>query len=195
MNAKDLVKLIDTLVEKKLNAKIKQLIKEEVSSQVTKVMGTMLVEMVKNSNAAVINEAPQAPVSPIQTKNAKLNSALNETVRTFQPARANNLAELMGGDFEKVGGSGDLGIEDPIVPNQPRVVIKESDGANMAFLKGMINEGTTTGQQVSVLGTDAVPDVLQSVFKKDFRAVMRKMDEQKKTGTMGMIDPRSVLGG
>ena len=36
---------------------------------------------------------------------------------------------------------------------------------------------------------------LKKVFKKDFRAVMKKIDEQKKNGGGGYIDPSKVLAG
>jgi hypothetical protein len=205
MNTKDLVKLIDTLVEKKFNAKVKQTIKEEVASQVNKVMGNMLVEMIKdykNPNPTVITSTGRKDYigkeiqSPIQTSNPKLNTALNETIRNSKPLqRTTSLVDLIDGGFDRVGASGEAFDEVQGQAPEPRVRIAPEDGANMQFLKSMINEGTTTGVQTSVLGTDAVPDVLQGVFKKDFRAVMRKMDEQKKMGTMGMIDPRSVLSG
>ena len=51
-------------------------------------------------------------------------------------------------------------------------------------------------QQKSVLDSgNEIPDALKSVFKKDFRAVMKKMDEQKKTGAGGFIDPSKVISG
>lgn len=193
MNTKDLVKVIDALVEKRLNAKVKQLIREEVSSQVNKVMSTMLVEMMKESKKPTIVESSPQASSPIQTKNPKLNSALAETIRDFKPLqKTGNLVDLLDGGFDKIGDIGEA-YEEPVSADQPKVNI-EPDGTNIGFLKSVVTEGTTTGQQQSVLGTDAVPDILKGVFKKDFRAVMRKMDEQKKNGTMGMIDPRSVLG-
>lgn len=192
MNAKDLIKLIDTLVEKKLTIKVKQIIKEEVSSQVNKVMGTMLVEMIKESKKSTVVKEVLPAINPIQTRNPRLNSALAETIRDFKPLqKTGNLAELLDGGFDKIGESGEIytDVEQPRVSQQVTV----PDGTNIGFLKSVISEGATTGQQHSVLGTDAVPDVLKGVFKKDFRAVMRKIDEQKKSGTQGLINPMNIF--
>jgi hypothetical protein len=40
-----------------------------------------------------------------------------------------------------------------------------------------------------------IPDSLKSVFKKDFRAIMKKIDETKKTGGSGLINASQVLSG
>lgn len=195
MKAEQLVKLIDTLVEKKLNAKVKQLIREEVSSQVNKVMGQMLVEMVSRGKTAPAQEAPLE--TPINTRNPKLNQVLAETARYSRPIpRATQLAEIMGGDFDKIGAEVEEaynGIAGSAAPAAPRVV--EPDGTNIGFLKSMVSEGTTTGQVQSVLGTDAVPDVLKGVFFGKARDVVRKMNEQKKNGTQGLISPAGLFSG
>ena len=135
--------------------------------------------------------------SPIYTKNPKLNSVLTETARTSQPLKkTGNLAELLDGGFDKIGGE----VEEiytnssNTINSQPSQEIK-SDGTNISFLKSMINEGVTTGQQHSVLGTDAVPDVLKGIFNKNFRSIMKKIDETKKTGGQGLINPNSVISG
>ena len=197
MKANDLVRLIDKLVEKKVNTKIRQLIKEEVASQVNSTMGKMLVEMVNGQQSPRKNymdqETPYLP-SPINTNNPKLNSVLAETARNFRPIPKEDrgsLAELLDGGFDKIG------AEDTIYDTesgQPRPVV--SDGTNVGFLKQIISEGNTTGApQQSVLGTNAVPDVLKGVFKKDFRSVLKKIDEQKKFGSSGLINPQMVLSG
>ena len=192
MKAEQLVKLIDTLVEKKLNAKVKQLIREEVSSQVNKVMGHMLVEMMSRGKTVPVHEEPME--SPINTKNPKLNQVLAETARRSKPLpRTNQLVELLGGDFDKIGGE----VEESYSINSPNVSADpvEPDGTNIGFLKSMISEGTTTGQVQSVLGTDAVPDVLKGVFFGKARDVVRKMNEQKKHGTQGLISPAGLFSG
>jgi hypothetical protein len=190
MKAEDLVRLIDKLVEKKLNTKVKQIIREEVSSQVNKVMGKMLVEMIKESKRPAAEE-PQIE-APIFTKNPKLNSVLAETARHSSGLRrTGNLAELMGGDFEKIGGE----VEEVYTQRERLEAPKmEQDGTNITFLKSVVSEGSQLGpQQQSVLGTDAVPDVLKGVFNKSFKNVMRKMDEQKKSGSPGLINPSLVF--
>lgn len=190
MKAEQLVKIIDVLVEKKLNAKVKKLIREEVSSQVNAVMGKMLVEMVRGK--APVQEPPLE--SPIQTRNPRLNNVLAETARYSKPLpRTTQLAELLGGDFDKVGGEVEETYGSVAGTPAPRVV--EPDGTNIGFLKSMVSEGSTTGQVQSVLGTDAVPDVLKGVFFGKARDVVRKMNEQKRTGTQGLISPSGLFTG
>jgi len=199
MKAQDLVKLIDKLVEKKIDSKIRQLIKEDISSQINATMGKMLIEMVQKSGNSgggrkdyVGQEVPDP--SPINTNNPRLNAVLAETARHSRqlPREARgSLAELLDGGFDKIGGDVEPAYEQT---TQPRQVV--SDGSNMGFLKQIVSEGVSTGQvQQSVLGTDAVPDALKSVFKKDFRSVIRKMDEQKKNGSPGLINPMNLLSG
>lgn len=198
MKANDLVRLIDKLVERKVDNKIRQLIKEEVASQVNSTMGKMLVEMMHGSNSSrkdyVGQEVPNPP-SPIHTNNPRLNSVLAETARNFKPAPREDrgsLAELLDGGFDKIGSEDSVYDTEISQPTKPVV----SDGTNVGFLKQIISEGATTGApQQSVLGTTAVPDVLKGVFKKDFRAVMKKIDEQKKFGSSGLINPQMVLSG
>jgi len=99
----------------------------------------------------------------------------------------------MDGGFDKIGGGVEpaytnAGSVEP--PPRPRV---EPDGTNIGFIKSMLSEGAVIDQQQSVLGTDAVPDVLKGVFNKNFKSVMRKMDEQKKNGSPGLINPSLVF--
>jgi hypothetical protein len=199
MKAEDLVRVIDKLVEKKLNTKVKQLIREEVSSQVNKVMGKMLVEMIKESKQPVSKQS--IPVSqteiPTFTKDPRLNSVLTETARYSQPIRrpAGQLAELMDGGFDKIGGGEEVYTSES-GPSAPRPRIQQ-DGTNLAFLRSMVSseDAASVGQQQSVLGTDAVPDVLKAVFNKNFRKEMKKIDEVKKNGPSGLINPSMVLSG
>jgi len=204
MKAEDLVRLIDKLVEKKLNTKVQGLIREAVAEEVSKAMGKVLVEMVKEIKKPTIteeihreeDEPPRPAPTPINTNNPKLNAVLAETAKNFRPLRKESggqLAELMDGGFDKVGQGEDTSYSEPNQPPQPKVVV--SDGTNLGFLKQVVSEGTTTGQQQSVLGTDAVPDVLKNVFFKKAASVVRKMNEQKRSGAQGLIDPRSVLSG
>lgn len=201
MKAHDLVRLIDKLVEKKIDSRIRQLIKEEVSSQVNATMGKMLIEMVQKSNSTVGRkkyigqEVPEQ--SPINTNNPRLNAVLAETARGFRPnprEGRGSLAELLDGGFDKIGTNEDVSYEVRGSPQTPKEIL--NDGTNVGFLKQIVSEGVSTGQvQQSVLGTASVPDVLKSVFKKDFRSVIRKMDEQKKNGSPGLINPMNVLSG
>ena len=192
MKAQDLVNLIDKLVEKKLNTKMKQLIREEVSSQVNKVMGKMLVEMVKESKQV---QEPQQIESPIHTKDPRLNSVLAETVKRSQlQPRRSSLVDLMDGGFDKIGREVESAYT-TTSDSKDSIQKIQSDGTNIGFMKSIVSEGATPVQQQSVLGTDVVPDVLKGVFNKNFKSVIQKMNEQKKYGSPGLINPSMVFSG
>ncbi len=173
-----------------LKIAIRKLIREEVkkvvAEEVNKAMGKVLVEMVreiKETPKRVVNESistvqkqtntTQAAI--IKTNNPKLNNVLAETARNFTPLQKSgtSMVDLMDGGFEQVGQGESVGIEEP--------------KTNMAFLKQIVSQ-TPVVQTPSVLDSNnpAVPEALQNVFKKDFRAVMKKIDEQKKFGGGGM---------
>ncbi len=180
-----------------LKKAIRRLIKEEVkiavSEEVNKAMGKILVEMVKeiksdNSSLSIVNEQyknneePEIPI--IKTNNPKLNSVLSETARNFKPLpKTNNssdLMTLMSGDFEKVGKDENINLEKP--------------STKLDFLKQMVGQSSPLNQPSALDGGSEVPDILKKVFKKDFREVMKRIDEKKKSGG-GLIDPTKVLSG
>ena len=201
---------IDEL-KKAIRGLIRVEVKKAVAEEVSRAMGKVLVEMVKEiksngQSPTVVNDndnssdrkdyiereiekleediTPDGPV--IQTKNPKLNGVLAETARHFKPNQktmdaAVGLAGLMGGGFDKIGQNESTGTAPP--------------ASKLDFLKQMVSSGPTIMSQPSVLdsGTE-VPDALRKVFKKDFRAVLKKMDEQKKgTSSGGYIDPSKVI--
>jgi hypothetical protein len=87
----------------------------------------------------------------------------------------------MDGGFDKIGQGETAGIKQP--------------ATNLDFLKQMVSQSPQATNQPSALdGGSEVPDVLKKVFKKDFRAVMKKIDEQKKNGGGGYIDPSRLMG-
>lgn len=180
-----------------LRQAIRRIIKEEVSAEVNRAMGKVLVEMVKEiksnntspiTNERVVDEEVITDVPILHTCNSKLNSVLAETARHFKPnartadAAAFGLAALMGSGFDKVGQNESVGVTPP--------------PTKLDFLKQMVgNDGPSVINQPSALdGGSEVPDVLKKVFKKDFRAVMKRIDEQKNgTAIGGYIDPSKVI--
>ena len=176
-----------------LKSMIRAEVKKAVAEEVSKAMGKVLVEMVKEIKASpktsITEEIEEeVPVeSPINTKNPKLNSVLAETARHFRPLpktadMSAGLAELMDGGFDKIGQSESVGVV-------------ERPATNMDFLKQMVAQTPQVVNQPSALdGGSEVPDALKKVFKKDFRAIMKKMDEQKKTGAGGFINPSTLMG-
>lgn len=171
-----------------LRKMIREEVKRAVTEEVNRAMGKVLVEMVKEIKSNDVTRIVESVEEPLQevihTKNAKFNSALMETARRGKPLQrttdSTNLVELMDGGFDKIGGNQDVGIEQP--------------ASNMDFLKQMVGNSPMIPTQKSVLDSGVeIPDGLKNVFKKDFRAVMKKIDEQKNGGG-GFINPSSLLG-
>lgn len=166
---------------------IRKLIREEVkkivAEEVNKAMGKVLVEMVREikeapkqvitESVSSIEEPSQSQAAIIKTKNPKLNNVLAETAKNFTPLKktGTSMVELMAGGFENIGENENISFEEP--------------KTNMDFLKNIVSQ-TPVSTTPSVLdNTGDVPDALQKVFKKDFRAVMKKIDEHKKNGNSG----------
>jgi hypothetical protein len=180
---------IDEL-KKALRHLIREEVKKAVSEEVSKAMGKVLVEMVKeiksNNPSTIVEEVEESsePAAILQTRNPKLNSVLAETARNFKPLKkttdSTGLVELMGG-FDKIGKGENIGIEQP--------------ATKLDFLKQMVGTTTTEDQPSALDGGAEVPDALKKVFKKDFRAVMKRIDEQKKNGGGGYIDTTKLLTG
>jgi hypothetical protein len=161
--------------KKAIKLLIREEVKKAVAEEVNKAMGKVLVEMVKEikiNNKAPIVESEEPLQEIIHTKNPKLNSVLAETARYSRPlprGESANLAELMNGGFDKIGTTETTGVI-------------EKPSTNMGFIKQMVGNSPMIPQQQSVLDSNEVPDVLKGVFKKDFRATMKKIDEAKKSG-------------
>lgn len=166
-------------------------VKKAVAEEVSKAMGKVLVEMVKEIKATPksqiteqVEEVEEEIESPIHTKNPRLNSVLAETARYSKPLPRTadyGMAELMDGGFDKIGQGESVGVA-------------ERPATNMDFLKQMVSQTPVVQQPSALDGGSEVPDVLKKVFKKDFRAVMKKMDEQKRGGSSGFIDPSRLMG-
>jgi len=194
---------IDEL-KKAIRILVREEVKKAVAEEVSKAMGKVLVEMVKeiktNDKPRQITETVEEPLEEIiHTRNPKLNSVLAETARYSRPIPRTdltaNLAELMDGGFEKVGQTEDVSYQEPDQSQQKPVPTFDKASKNMDFLKQMVGDSPMIPQQKSVLDSGAVPDVLKGVFKKDFRSIMKKIDETKKNGGGGFIDPSRVLAG
>lgn len=164
----------------KLKQLLRQMIREEVTDQVNKAMGKILVEVLKetrNAPAATVVEETARPL-PL-TRNEALNAVLAETAKTHtrlpNDDQGVSLAQLMGGQFEKIG-EGEKAVTTDAKPT-----------TKIDFLKQIVSEGAPVAKQGSVIDSPEVPDMLKKVFKKDFRAIMKRMDEQKKEGNSGLF--------
>lgn len=147
---------------------IRRMVKEEVAAEVSKAMGKVLVEMVKEiknpSNAApTITEEEEPTVPVLKTNNPKLNGVLAETARNYKPLprteEGSSLVELMEGGFEKIG------KHEKVEVGQPKT--------KMDFLKQMVNESVQPSTtSVLDVAPSELPPGLQGLFKKDFRSIL-----------------------
>jgi len=174
MKAEDLIKVIRKLIREE--------VKKVVSEEVNKSMVKLLAEVVSSKNSGQIipeaNPVKEEASPKIFSRNPLLNEALNSTtsaVKKTDPSSRVSLSEM----FSKVG-------EHEQVITEPRSSeIKLDTSSNIGMLKSIVNK-EPVGQQTSVLD-NAASTPLAGVFKKDFRALMRKMDEKKTTGSSGFF--------
>jgi hypothetical protein len=153
---------------------IRRMIKEEVAAEVSKAMGKVLVEMVreiKNSpTAQTITEEETPDVPVLKTNNPRLNSVLAETARNYKPLPRENtsLVDLMEGGFEKIG------KHEKVEAGQPKT--------KMEFLKQMVNESVQPhAESVLDVAPEELPAGLQNIFKKDFKAILN-LSKSKRGG-------------
>lgn len=177
---------IDEL-KKAIRGLVREEVKRAVAEEVSKAMGKVLVEMVKEiksdkstPRSVESQQDSDEEVLPeiIHTNNPKLNSVLAETARCSKPlqriSESAGLAELMDGGFDRVGRYEDVGIVD-------------RPANKLDFLKQMVGETPQVSQPSALDGGAEVPAFLKKIFKKDFRTVMKKIDEQKKNGIGGLM--------
>jgi len=169
---------------------IRKMVKEEVSSEINKAMGKILVEMVKEvkrtptppATEEMEEEEEETTNMPVlQTNNPRLNGVLAETARHYRPLpkveSGESLVSLMEGGFEKIG--------------KHEVVEAGTPATKMDFLKQMVNESVR--EVPSALDANApVPDALKKIFKRDFRAILKK---SKEGAGGGFFNPSAVLSG
>jgi len=154
---------------------IHRLVKEEVANEVSKAMGKVLVEMVKEikkpTSTPVLRERVETPVPAMatpKTNNARLNSALEDSAKRYKPAprQGGSLVELMDGGFDKIG------KHENIPTGQP--------ATKMDFLRQIVNESASP-ELPSVLDApvEELPPSLQNIFKKDFRSIVALSKEKR----------------
>jgi hypothetical protein len=179
----------------------RDVIKEEVAKEVNSAMIKLVAQLLKEHKSSkstqakrvvreeVVQEEPEAkrPVVNISTGNSKLDAVLAETAKNSTPLKkvsnGESLVELLG-RFDKIGQS-----ESPVITEQ-----KQPEN-RMEYLKQIVGDATIENIPSALDEGVEVPDSLKKVFKTDFRALMRAMDKQKKSGGPGMIDTSRVLGG
>ena len=154
---------------------IHRLVKEEVANEVSKAMGKVLVEMVKEikkpTSTPVLRERVETPVPAMatpKTNNARLNSALEDSAKRYKPAprQGGSLVELMDGGFDKIGKHENIPVGQP--------------ATKMDFLRQIVNESASP-ELPSVLDApvEELPPSLQNIFKKDFRSIVALSKEKR----------------
>jgi hypothetical protein len=192
MNTKDLAKIIKIAVKQEIDRSVRGIIKEEV----TKAMGTIIAELILSKGdvlSEVANNTPPSPpkevikeeiqnrvVPKIKTGNSKLDAVLQETAQrhTSIPQDESVSYSDLVGRFDKIGVSEEITNN----PSHPKT--------NIEFLKQTISTPMSSDAPSSITEIPgAVPDVLKNIFKKDYSAIMKKIDEKKGVGSglVGMM--------
>jgi hypothetical protein len=169
---------------------LRQMIREEarkiVVEEVNKSMAHVLAEVLnsRRTPAATKNVVTDSAVEePLQrkhyTKDERLNEVLNSTVSDLRSRdRVAGIADpsvSLSDMFEKIDSN-----EEAVTPTESE--IKYDTSTKIGMLKSIVSQEPVM-QQRSVL--DTPNPVLQSVFKKDFRTLMKKIDEKQKKGGGG----------
>lgn len=169
MKAEQLKKALNHLIKSEVAKAINSDLRAIIAEEINKSMAKLLVEVIGPKNSPT---EPQAPApSRVYTKNPRLDEALNSTVfnmkksqsRAPLPSSVVSLSDM----FDKIDSP-----EEAI--SAPAVEIDHS--SKIGMLKSIVST-TPVAQQHSVLDTPNT--VLNSVLKKDFRSLMRKIDEKK----------------
>lgn len=158
---------------------IHRLVKEEVANEVSKAMGKVLVEMVKEIKKPASNQvlqerveapAPMSAMAAPKTNNPRLNSALEDSAKRYKPAprQGGSLVQLMDGGFDKIG--------------KHEVVAEGTPATKIDFLKQIVNESVSPEIE-SVLDADPseLPPAAQNLFNRDFRSILA-LSKQKQGG-------------
>lgn len=187
MKTEDLIKVLRKL--------IKEEVQKTVADEVNKSMARLLSEVINNRASThtgksfvgeQVEQEQEAPPQKQYAKNNRLNEALNSTVpdlraRDAKAGFTSPRASLMD-MFDKIEAPEEAYAQPQ--PQRPQdVVLDTSSKINM--LKSIVSP-EPVGQQVSVLDHVAATPIA-NVFKKDFRALMKKMDQQKDKGGGGFF--------
>jgi len=213
MKANELKKLIGEVVKKE--------IKQQVIQEVNKALSHIIAELIKSKSAPASTKSKPAPALPhreisedarkilddadhllnesvsnpptpkikISTGNPMLDAALAETAKTYTPNSQptgefnNNLSNLISSGFDKIGNE-----EEAITTKSNRNVPK----TNIGRLREIVSEASCNP---SVTETAVVPDALKKIFNRDFRSLMKAIDQKKNAGPTGIIDPSKVISG
>lgn len=163
---------------------LKKMISEEVQKQLPKLLFELLGQtgknVIKEANISSNNVNKQSiakpvavkPVAPKQikqyVKDPVLNKILNETTPGLVQTTYNNTSvlDMVGGNFEKIGKNDEI----------------------YTSMKELVNEEVATISTVpevnSVVESNPLA-ALSKVFNRDYRAVMKAIDDKKKNGVSG----------
>lgn len=164
---------------------IREIVENEVPKYVNKAVISILYEAVKNQKCdrKANIQKPSSNSNPSNnninrhsikkkyTNNEVLNDILNETVS-------------------------DLPKTEPLVSIDESISHKKENQPNsmpvnnrLDFLKSIITESSVPEQTSVMDNINSIPPDLKKVFNRDFRSVMKAIDEKKKTG----INPTRLI--
>lgn len=189
------------VVKEEVNRSVRELVKEEV----TKAMGNVIAELIlskgdvlsetaskitKKERQETLEEVVEQPVvarTPVKinTGNPALDSVLQETAASgirIPRDESVNYEDLV--RFDKIGVNDTETSFEAGQPKRPETKID--------YLKTMVGVTDSVPPSVTEI-PGAVPDVLKSVFKKDYRKLLNKVEEVQKNGGSGMV-PGVTMG-
>lgn len=206
MKAQELVDLIHRLVKEEITKQKKMIIsetlsqsksmmQEEMNKQMTRLLAEVLRSSPSNGSTATIQETRNSP-SLIQesarsvhpqsvprqprkfTGIPEIDAALNNTVADL-PKESVSVEEINDTRYtpvNKIGDTEPMSFASMMQPSQPEINIDMSSKMNM--LKSIV--GTNPQPQIpSALDVPDSINPLSSVFKRDFRSVMKNIDNIK----------------
>lgn len=179
---------------------IREEVRKEVSDQVNKSMARILAEMISsNKNTTRVNLDEQVtsinnnqPVNNNKkfVSNPALNEALNMTMNKIVREENNKVNGHPGNSNLQIGLEEPMGyigrnLDSGIVNNKHEPQMKiDMAGGNINMLKSIVSAPVQAPPSVTEM-PGVVPDSLKKIFNKDYRAVMKAVDEKKRGGSMG----------
>lgn len=170
MKKNELLKIIEAVVRKEVKKQMNEIfIKEENSSSLTELVSKSLTE--KEFKEPIRKQYKTKPKKKVHyTSNETLNKVLNETV--------GGVPQGDGGGYETMGG----GIYDSSKVNE--LLVRETGLGNPESVKEKKREiAAVDSIKKAGVNVDQVPDHVQDALTKDYRGLMKAIDQKKGSGT------------
>jgi len=191
-----LASVIKKLVKEEVRKQVKSVVTEEMNNQMTKLLaevlrgGTPTTQHLNESVAPVapVHRAPPKPKPNVKTGNPLLDEALNNTEGGIIHESGGESVSLMG-EITRIGESEGIDVAEFLKPKVREFEIDKSSNLNM--LKSIVGAGSAE-EMPSVLDVPDEINPLASVFKQDFRAKMKVINDKAKNMSPGSLT--SLIG-